>query len=141
MSNMWKAIFLLVLIVLISCGEKVIEKPDNLIPEDKMTDILYDLALLNSAKNTNPAIFEKNNIEIMDFLYSKHGIDSTLFVTSDVYYASIPLEYQAIYKKVEAKLEKRKKSIEDAVKKVNDSVKQNMISAPVKTKIERDQEN
>ncbi len=53
---MMRKIFLLILTfsALFSCGEEVIEKPINLIPKEKMIDILYDLAIINAAKSSGP---------------------------------------------------------------------------------------
>ena len=132
---MKKPILLIVaILVLVSCGEKLVEPPEDLIPKDKMTDVLYDLAVLNAAKNTNASILKNNNIETMQYLYEKYGIDSVQFVKSDAYYASIPLEYQAIYKTVESRLEKKKKQMEDARKKINDSTRQKVIKPSDKKK-------
>ena len=132
---MKKTILLIVaILVLVSCGEKLVEPPEDLIPKDKMTDVLYDLAVLNAAKNTNASILKNNNIETMQYLYEKYGIDSVQFVKSDAYYASIPLEYQAIYKTVESRLEKKKKQMEDARKKINDSTRQKVIKPSDKKK-------
>ena len=108
---------------LYSCSEEAIKKPENLIPREKMSQILYDLALFNSAKSTNPGILEENNIEAMSYLYKKHGIDSAQFVNSDIYYASRPVEYEAIYKKVEQRLEREKDILEEERKRVSDSVR------------------
>jgi hypothetical protein len=113
---------LLLFLVLASCGEKVIEAPNDLIEKGKMADILYDLALINAAKSTNPGILEEGGIEPMEFLYKKYGVDSVQFVKSDIYYASIPLEYEAIYETVATRLEKNKKDSEDARKRKNDSI-------------------
>ena len=132
---MKKPILLIVaILVLVSCGEKLVEPPEDLIPKDKMTDVLYDLAVLNAAKNTNASILKNNNIETMQYLYEKYGIDSVQFVKSDAYYASIPLEYQAIYKTVESRLEKKKKQMKDARKKINDSTRQKVIKPSDKKK-------
>ncbi|MBS9462385.1 DUF4296 domain-containing protein [Flagellimonas sp. 389] len=106
-----------------SCGEKVVEKPENLIPKEKMIAILHDLAILKAATTSYKQLMESQGITTMEFLYEKHKIDSAQFSQSDLYYASIPLEYESIYESVSAKLEKRHKRLEDAKKKVNDSVK------------------
>jgi len=117
-----KKLYSIVLIItLLSCNDTLLEKPDNLIPEDKMVEILKDLAIVNAAKSTNVAVLHENNIEPMTYIFEKYGIDSLQFVESDRYYASIPPEYEKIYKKVEAKLEMQTKAIEEA-KKVNDSL-------------------
>ncbi len=104
-----------------SCAEKLVEKPDNLIPKEKMVEILNDMAILNAAKSTDIAILRNHNIEAMKYIYSKYEIDSVQFVESDFYYASLPKEYEAIYLGVEAKIEKEKVRIEE-VEKVNDSL-------------------
>lgn len=98
------------------------EKPENLIPKDKMVLILEDLAVLNAAKSTNVAILRNYEIEPMAYVFSKYGIDSVMFMESDLYYASLPAEYEAIYTEVEARLEKEKSRVEEE-KKVNDSLR------------------
>jgi len=113
---------LLVFILLFSCNEKVVEKPENLIPAEKMTSVLYDVAVINAAKNMNQDILIEYNIEPMAYIYSKYGIDSLQFVKSDLYYASNPSEYETIYTAVKDKLEKDEKYMEEHNKKM-DSIK------------------
>ena len=84
-------------------------------------EILRDLAILNAGRTTNVAILQKNDIEPMPYLYAKYGIDSTQFSESDLYYASIPEEYEDIYAKVEERLETEKKVITEN-KRVKDSL-------------------
>jgi len=112
------------LLLLVSCGEKVIEEPENLIPKEKMIDMFYDLSLINAAKGTNPKILQENKVEPTAFLFEKYGVDSLQFVRSDMYYASIPVEYKNIYEAVAAKLEKYKKDIEVERKRKQDSTRQ-----------------
>lgn len=110
------------IISLLGCNENLIDKPENLIPEDKMVEVLKDLAIVNAAKSTNIAVLQDNGIEPMDYIYKKYDIDSLQFVESDLYYASLPRgEYERIYKKVESKLEQEAKVIEEA-KTVKDSL-------------------
>lgn len=111
------------MILLLSCAEKVVEEPENLIPKEKMTEILHDLAILNAAKSGAAKKFEESGIDIMEFLYKKYGIDSTQFSQSDLYYASLPLEYQTIYKQVEARLKRQKDTLEAIGERRNDSVR------------------
>ena len=104
-------VFLLVFLMVVSCAEKVVEKPENLIPKEKMTASLHDLAILNATKTTVGNKLDEAGIDIMEFLYEKYQIDSTQFAESDLYYASLPLEYQSIYTEVESRLEKRQKAM------------------------------
>lgn len=116
-------LFFIALLGLLSCAEEVIQKPKDLISPQKMEEILYDLALLQAGKNTNPGVLEEHGIETMPFLYQKYGIDSAQFVNSDIYYASRPLEYEAMYSRVEARLEKEKETLEEERTRVSDSIR------------------
>ncbi len=113
---MKKSVIALVLVVLFSCNEKLIEKPENLIAQETMTNILYDLAIINAAKSSSVKILQQNNIETMDYIYKKYNIDSVQFVRSDSYYASIPATYFDIYNAVESRLD-NEKTVWDAKKK------------------------
>lgn len=121
---MRKTFFLISFIFLFSCGEEVIEKPIDLISKEKMIDILYDLALINAAKTTGPQVMEDRNFVPMQFIYDKYEIDSIQFVSSDLYYASLPLEYEDIYKKVENRIVKEKEKFEKIEEKEKDSLNQ-----------------
>lgn len=121
---MKKAILILVGLLFLACGEKVVEEPENLIPKEKMTDILYDLAILNATKSSFSSVFEKTGIDIMEFLYEKYDIDSIQFAESDLYYASVPLEYQSIYEDIDARIERRKEAMEKATTRRNDSIRE-----------------
>jgi hypothetical protein len=119
---MRKLVFIYLMFVLASCAEKLMEKPENLIPEAKMVEILNDLAIVNAAKVTNIQVLRDNDIEPMQYIFVKHGIDSLQFVESDRYYASIPELHEEIYIEVEEKLEVEKEQL-TAEKKIRDSLK------------------
>jgi len=122
---MMRKIFLLItFIILFSCGEEVIEKPVDLISKEKMIDILHDLAIINAAKTTGPRVMEDKNFAPMQFIYDKYEIDSIQFVSSDLYYASRPLEYEDIYKKIEERIIKQKEGFEKQKEKKKDSLNQ-----------------
>ncbi|MFC2148630.1 DUF4296 domain-containing protein [Bacteroidota bacterium] len=119
---MRKIFFLITFIILFSCGEEVIDKPVNLISKEKMIDILYDLAIIDAAKSTGPHVMENKNFVPMEFIYNKYEIDSMQFVSSDLYYASIPLEYEDIYKKIEDRIVKEKERFQKLGEKKKDSL-------------------
>ncbi len=85
------------------CGNAV-EKPDNLIPEDKMVNIIYDLSLLEAMRSQKPAALEQNQINPNKYIYGKYKIDSLQFVKSNEYYASDLKHYKELYEKVAEKL-------------------------------------
>jgi 6-pyruvoyl-tetrahydropterin synthase len=93
--------------VFVSCQKNVVEKPDDLIEEDVMVDIIYDLSLLEAIKSQNPASLEVNNINPNDYIYKKYKIDSLLFAQSNQYYATDIKNYKNIYDKVTKKLEEK----------------------------------
>ncbi|ASV30523.1 DUF4296 domain-containing protein [Maribacter cobaltidurans] len=115
-------IVMLIVFFTYSCGEKLIEEPENLIPKDKMILVLRDMALINAAKGANLGILKDNAIEPTNYVFEKYKIDSAQFVESDRYYASLPLEYEAIYTEVETILEQKRIQLEQE-KKVADSLK------------------
>ncbi len=118
----------IVLVVLLAtaffgCSEKVIEPPENLIPVDQMTEIYYDLAIINAAKKINRGHLDNYNFETMPYIYNKYGIDSIQFVRSDIYYASIPLKYEAMYKTIEERLEEEKSVFDASKERQSDSLR------------------
>lgn len=130
---MGKGLYILILFLVFSCGEKLMEKPEDLIPRDKMINILKDFTVLNSAKNTSAMVLQENSIEPTDFIFSRYGIDSLQFVTSDNYYASLPNVYEAMYIEIEKQISAEKERITEA-KRVNDSLKlqENLKNSPIK---------
>jgi hypothetical protein len=99
-----------------SCGKKLMEEPEDLIPVEKMSEILYDMAVLDAIDNSYPQVLTDNDLKVMEFLYKKYGIDSLQFVQSDLYYASVPAEYQKIYEAVEERLTAKRDSISEVIK-------------------------
>lgn len=112
----------LTLLILFSCGEELLTKPDNLISKEKMADIIQEMAIVNAAKTTNSAVFRKNNIEPTEYVLSKFKVDSLQYVESDRYYVSKPVEYEKIFKIVEKRLETSAKEMSETKRK-NDSTR------------------
>ena len=116
-----KLIVIIVLGLLLGCNNSLDKKPiipNNLISEDKMIDIIYDMTLINVAKGVNKSILENNGIIPQQYLFNKHSIDSTLFAQSNEYYSLDLKTYQIIYDKVKIKLEKNKNIISDSIDKL-----------------------
>ncbi len=113
---------ILLILMLFSCGEKVIEPPENLISKEKMTAILYDLAIINAGKSIDVNILEKNDVDPMQYIYDKYKIDSLQFAESNVYYISLPQEYESIYRNLEARLDKEREEMSAKKNKTRDSI-------------------
>jgi len=119
--------YLLALLFLSACyNVEKPEKPDNLLNEDKMVEVLVEMSLMYSAKAINKRELEKNNIVPDAFIYEKHNIDSLQFAQSNYYYSFDIKRYDEIYKKVRDSLNKLKtkyKAIKDEEQRVKDSIK------------------
>lgn len=96
------------LLFLFSCTEEVVKKPEDLIPEEQMVDIYFDISLINAARNSGYDKFKEHGIDSRDYLYKKFGIDSVRLGRSAEYYTSVPLVNERIYTRVEEKLDSLK---------------------------------
>ena len=89
------------------------EKPENLIPEDTMAEILAEIYLGNAARSIDNRAMQEKGIKIDSFLFKKYNIDSLQFAKSNAYYASDLNKYNAIFQNIEQKLEALKKEEND----------------------------
>jgi hypothetical protein len=88
-----------------SCQNGPIEKPDNLIDQDKMVDIMFDITVLEAMKSQTALVLETNKINPNTYIYKKYYIDSLQFANSDKYYASNVNKYKEIFDAVNKKIE------------------------------------
>jgi hypothetical protein len=96
---------LILLLVLSSCYKvEKPNKPEHLISEENMVNILVDMAIMSSAKGVNKSQIERNGIVPDEFIYKKNNIDSTIFAQSNAYYAFDIKKYDAIYLRVKDSL-------------------------------------
>lgn len=118
----------LLLFFLISCQDiKHTPKPDDLIPEDKMVDVLVDISLLHGARSYNKTLLEQKGVQPYNYLWEKYRIDSTRFERSSNYYADNPRRYEKIYERVKIRLETlqvRYDSIREIEERRQDSIEQ-----------------
>ncbi len=104
--------------ILISCQDlDKTEKPDNLIPEEKMVDVLTELSLVHAAKNYNKYKLEQTGIKPDRFVFEKYDIDSIQFEQSSNYYSDQYVVYERIYDSVRGRI-KILKSKYDALREV-----------------------
>ena len=105
---------IIIIILFFGCNN-VIEKPkrpDNLIPEDKMVEIMYDVFLLNSAKGINKIKLEENGVLPEKYIFEKYQIDSLQFANSNNYYAYDTKTYESILNRIKDKIEVHRKEYE-----------------------------
>jgi len=123
--------FILLLIFVFSCTSNTIyKKPDDLISEDLMVDLILDIQIANEAKN-NKNSQEKRILNYMPLVYKKYGIDSTRFARSNFYYTTDIDDYTKLLKRVQAKLELMEKEYEHLIN-VQDSLHPNKNRKPLK---------
>ena len=113
MNKFWS--FIILIVLLSGCKNSVVNAPDNLIDDDTMTAIFYDLSILDAAKNSNygngASLFVPN-----DYIFKKYQIDSLQFAQSNKYYAADVAKYKRMYKIVRDKLNDKKTEMEATIK-------------------------
>ena len=108
-----KVKILILVIFIISCNKEFVEKPNNLIPEDEMVNILFDIAILKSHQSLSVSTNDKD--EVIDFpedyVFKKYEIDSLQLSQSNIYYASKPEQHIRIFTKVFDRINSEKELI------------------------------
>ena len=89
--------------MLLSCKDSVVKEPDNLLEEDQMVNIIYDLSLLDAMKAQGLESQQKYP-STTEFLKKKYKIDSITFARNTQFYASDIKNYKKMYDKVKERL-------------------------------------
>lgn len=96
--------YIILFCVLVACNQGVMKKPNPFIEQEKMEEILYQLTILNAAKNTNHYAFEEHYIDVNAIIYKQNGIDSTQLAQNIIYYSSQPKKYHQMLLKIEKRI-------------------------------------
>ena len=113
-----KKTILLVLLILSSCAQVEEVPPENLIGEEKMADLIFELAVLDATKGFVPKD-QKQRIDLdADSFYQFHEIDSAQFTSSNAYYAKQPKAYLRIVSMAKTKFEEFEKNMEESKSKL-----------------------
>ena len=122
-------LFFSITVAFVACQDiEKSEKPENLIPEDKMVDVITEISLLQSARNFNKRIFENTGIEGQEYVFEKYNIDSLQFKRSNDYYADNYEIYQRIYDSVKQGFERMKVKL-DTLQKQEQRLKDSIAEA------------
>ncbi|MDG2433385.1 DUF4296 domain-containing protein [Flavobacterium sp.] len=108
---------IVVFLLLVSCKEDVVAKPDRLIAKDKMIDIMYDIAVLEGIKYQNPTSLDSNQINSASYIYKKYNIDSLQLAQSNVYYATDYVEYKNMYDTLVKRIDRKKADLDSIIQK------------------------
>ena len=111
-----KKIFFIILI-LFGCNENIrkIPTPDNLISEEKMVDVIYEMTLISVSKGVNRRILENNGVIPEKYIFEKYNIDSLQFALSNEFYSNDLNSYLNIYNRVKLRLQENKQIVIDSI--------------------------
>ena len=115
-----KKIFFVILI-LFSCNNNIRKTPmpENLISEEKMADVIYEMTLISVSKGVNRRILENNGVIPEKYIFEKYNIDSLQFALSNEFYSNDLNSYLNIYNRVKLKLQENKQIIIDSIENYN----------------------
>lgn len=99
------------------------EKPDGFIKEERFKDILYDISLVNAARDFSRAQLLSSGIEPDTFIYEKYGIDSLQLAENIAYYSVDFSRYQKIWEAVNKRIESKRKEVDSLVRR-QDSIEE-----------------
>ena len=113
-TSIKKNILTFFIMLVFSCQDPVlIEKPENLLDELTMENIIYEAIMMDVMSTFKPK--NKKFIDIMGspYLFLKYNIDSLQLARSNEYYTKNPKVMSKIYKKVLMRMERNKDSIDN----------------------------
>ncbi len=107
---MKQLLFCILLLSLIGCNETQAPKPKDLIPQDKMIEVLVDIHVADAvvehkygADHPNPALTSA----LYKKIYINHGITAEQYKTSYKYYEMEPDMMNKMYDKVITEISKK----------------------------------
>lgn len=121
---MKKAALILLAFLVLACNDDTPQKPEKLLTENEMVDVLYDITLLQSIRSFKPQVLNDNNVDVAEYVYNKYDIDSTIFAQNHTYYASQLDVYERIHNRVTDRIKKDQKPFEEEVDTEKDSLKE-----------------
>ena len=78
--------------------------PEDLISEEKMESIIFDIMILNASSGYDLKI--DNNMISDELIFRKYDIDSAQFYNSELYYSKNPRIQLNIYSNVKRRIQK-----------------------------------
>ncbi|MEH6408856.1 MAG: DUF4296 domain-containing protein [Leeuwenhoekiella sp.] len=97
------------------------QKPDNLIDKEELTDILYDISLVNAVRSFNIQKLRISGIEPDKFIYDKYAIDSLQLAQSISYYSVDFNAYSKMWQEINTRIENKRDEVEK-LKRTSDSL-------------------
>ena len=98
--------YLILFIFIIGCSSNA---PEDLISEEKMESIIFDIMILNASSSYDLKI--DNDMISDELIFRKYDIDSAQFYNSELYYSRNPKIHFNIYSNVKRRIQKSIDSI------------------------------
>jgi hypothetical protein len=98
--------YLIIFIFIIGCSSNA---PEDLISEEKMESIIFDIMILNASSGYDLKI--DNDMISDELIFRKYDIDSAQFYNSELYYSRNPKIHFNIYSNVKRRIQKSIDSI------------------------------
>jgi hypothetical protein len=99
---------LLISLAFFSCSKPPVEKPDNLLREDKMIDMLVDIhlaeATFNNRRHRDTLVEKSSSVNFYYSILEKHQVPDSVFEKSFVFYSSQPRKFERMYRQAMNKL-------------------------------------
>jgi hypothetical protein len=96
--------------LLSACSAPEDERPDNLVPEDRMAEILTQVHIAEArVSRLGLRSVDSSNIvykHLEGQIFQKFKVDTSAYRKSYIYYSSHPKDMEVIYKRVTEKLQK-----------------------------------
>lgn len=108
-------LFIFILFSFCACNENLVKTPENLLDEEVMIDILYDIAVLQAAESYVPDVISSKSIKANSFIYDKYEIDSITYYQNHKYYAADVKKYKKMYTEVIDRIKSKTKELEDPI--------------------------
>ena len=118
---------LILFVLLIACEANTANPPPaDLIPEDTMEQILYDINLLKAIKNNRFGREVPKEILNNNYILRKYNIADSTLKQNQIYYAQSPKRLFAMYNLIYKRLEKIEDSISVLVKKEQEEMEKRL---------------
>ncbi|MDQ3047033.1 MAG: DUF4296 domain-containing protein [Bacteroidota bacterium] len=111
---MQRIVALLLILLMVSCGEKKSAKiPDSVLPMEKMAEVLVDIHLLEAAMNLNinPVTAPTMNIKTGSDVFKKNNITKAMYDESMDFYSLHPELLNSVYEVVLNDLSKKQAEV------------------------------
>jgi len=100
--------YLIIFIFMIGCSSNA---PEDLISEEKMESIIFDIMILNASSSYDLKI--DNDMISDELIFRKYDIDSAQFYNSELYYSRNPKIHFNIYSNVKRRIQKSVDSLKN----------------------------